>query len=183
MNSLPYNLETHYPVQLVHLDLHQPPRGVIWSAIDDYSHEATVQVIRMISVPGPRLSFINFLAGIGREFSYPIHTAVLHQCFLINDAAMKLDGVVLLLARQQCPDHIEKALGALMGRVQKRIAEGWFTRRISLGGNLALQSRTDTDTTRRAAHPPRSGKCFSSKLPCVANPQLTYEHCSIITAH
>jgi len=130
VNGLPHNIGTHFPGQLIHLDLDQAPRGLIWGAMDYCSHEAAVQVIRKIPVTAAALhmSFRGFLVEIERTFPYPIKNVIfLHQCSGATDESLKLDRVVLLFTPRQCPDSIQKALGVLMQRVRRRIAEGWFT--------------------------------------------------------
>jgi hypothetical protein len=129
VNSLPHYMGTHFPGQLIHLDLDQAPRGLIWGAMDDCSHEAAVQVIRKIPVTtaGLKTSFRGFLVEIERAFPYPIQNVIFHQCSRARDESLKLDRVVLLLTPRQCPDSIKRALGVLMQRIQRRIAEGWFT--------------------------------------------------------
>jgi hypothetical protein len=103
--------------------------------MDDCSLEAAVQVIRKIPVTAAALdmSFRGFLVEIERTFPYPIENVIFHQCSGATDESLKLDRVVLLFTPRQCPDSIQKALGVLMQRVRRRIAEGWFTQE-SLSG-------------------------------------------------
>jgi hypothetical protein len=129
VNGLPHDIGTHIPGQVIHLDLDQSPRGLIWGAMDDCSHEAAVQVIRKIPVTADGLatSFRGFLVEIERAFPYPTQNVIFHQCSRARDLSLKLDRVVVLFTPRQCPDSIEKALGVLMQRVRRRLVEGWFT--------------------------------------------------------